>query len=46
MSDEEDVDSFSLSDAASRDRSGRAKKEVKYFAESGDEDEDQYDMFD
>ncbi|XP_046874585.1 DNA topoisomerase 2-beta isoform X2 [Hypomesus transpacificus] len=46
VSDEEDVDSFSLSDAASRDRSGRAKKEVKYFAESGDEDEDQYDMFD
>lgn len=39
--DEADSKSFSRLDA-SRDRSGRAKKEVRYFAESDDDD----DMFD
>ncbi|XP_055732864.1 DNA topoisomerase 2-beta-like isoform X4 [Salvelinus fontinalis] len=47
--DYDDVDSnrFSQSSVASRERPGRgrAKKEVKYFAESGSDD-DQYDMFD
>lgn len=47
--DDDDVDSnrFSQSSVASRERPGRgrAKKEVKYFAESGSDD-DQYDMFD
>uniref|UniRef100_A0A8B9HAY4 DNA topoisomerase 2 n=1 Tax=Astyanax mexicanus TaxID=7994 RepID=A0A8B9HAY4_ASTMX len=44
--DEDEVDSsrFSRLDT-SRDRSGRAKKEVKYFAESDDDDDDD-DMFD
>ncbi|XP_022523074.2 DNA topoisomerase 2-beta isoform X2 [Astyanax mexicanus] len=44
--DEDEVDSsrFSRLDT-SRDRSGRAKKEVKYFAESDDDDDDE-DMFD
>ncbi|XP_035286809.1 DNA topoisomerase 2-beta isoform X2 [Anguilla anguilla] len=42
--EDEDTNSVQRADAASRDRPGRAKKEVKYFAES-DED-DQYDMFD
>lgn len=48
-SDEEDDDSNSLSavHAPSRDRPGRAKKEVKYFDESDDEEEDDDDdMFD
>ncbi|XP_041811415.1 DNA topoisomerase 2-beta isoform X1 [Chelmon rostratus] len=48
-SDDEDDDSNSLSamNAASRDRPGRAKKEVKYFDESDDEeDDDDDDMFD
>lgn len=48
-SDDEDDDSNSLSakSAQSRDRPGRAKKEVKYFDESdnGGEDDDD-DMFD
>ncbi|KAK6327637.1 hypothetical protein J4Q44_G00032820 [Coregonus suidteri] len=47
--DDDDVDSnrFSQSSVASRERPGRgrAKKEVKYFVESGSDD-DQYDMFD
>ncbi|KAL6460378.1 hypothetical protein MHYP_G00303440 [Metynnis hypsauchen] len=46
-SDEDDDDmnsnSFGRMDSA-RDRSGRAKKEVKYFAESDDDEDD--DMFD
>lgn len=44
--DDDDMDSnrFSRMDSA-RDRSGRAKKEVKYFAESDDDDDDD-DMFD
>uniref|UniRef100_A0A8C7FA17 DNA topoisomerase 2 n=1 Tax=Oncorhynchus kisutch TaxID=8019 RepID=A0A8C7FA17_ONCKI len=51
MSDDDDVDSnrFSQSGTASRDRPcrSRAKKEVKYFAESASgSDDDQYDMFD
>ncbi len=48
-SDEEEDDSNSLSatHAPSRDRPGRAKKEVKYFDESDDEEEDDDDdMFD
>ncbi|XP_059205626.1 DNA topoisomerase 2-beta isoform X2 [Centropristis striata] len=48
-SDDEDDDSNSLSamGASSRDRPGRAKREVKYFVESdnGEEDDDD-DMFD
>lgn len=40
--DEVNSKSFSSFDAA-RDRSGRAKKEVKYFAESDDDDDE--DMF-
>uniref|UniRef100_A0A667ZNP7 DNA topoisomerase 2 n=1 Tax=Myripristis murdjan TaxID=586833 RepID=A0A667ZNP7_9TELE len=46
-SDDDDVDGNSLSmmDNVSRDRPGRAKKEVKYFAES-DNEEDDDDMFD
>ncbi|XP_048848792.1 DNA topoisomerase 2-beta isoform X2 [Brienomyrus brachyistius] len=44
--DELDTLSFEQSDAPSRDRPGRAKKEVKYFAESDEDDNDQYDMFD
>ncbi|CAM4635516.1 unnamed protein product [Leuciscus chuanchicus] len=49
VSDDEDDDdagmnSFSRLDSG-RDRSGRAKKEVKYFAES-DNDDDDDDMFD
>ncbi|XP_056154222.1 DNA topoisomerase 2-beta isoform X1 [Lampris incognitus] len=46
-SDDEDGDSNSLGmmDAPTRDRPGRAKKEVKYFAES-DNEEDDDDMFD
>uniref|UniRef100_A0A8C1LDJ0 DNA topoisomerase 2 n=1 Tax=Cyprinus carpio TaxID=7962 RepID=A0A8C1LDJ0_CYPCA len=48
VSDDEDDDdrgmnSFSRQDSG-RDRSGRAKKEVKYFAESDNDDDD--DMFD
>lgn len=39
--DEANSKSFSRLDAS---RSGRAKKEVKYFAESDDDDDD--DMFD
>ncbi|KAM4631214.1 DNA topoisomerase 2-beta [Polymixia lowei] len=48
MSDDEDVDNNSLSvmDKPSRDRPGRAKKEVKYFAESDNEEDDDDDMFD
>ncbi|XP_069033095.1 DNA topoisomerase 2-beta isoform X1 [Embiotoca jacksoni] len=48
-SDDEDDDSNSLSalGAASRDRPGRAKREVKYFHESdNEEDIDDDDMFD
>ncbi|XP_070702301.1 DNA topoisomerase 2-beta isoform X1 [Pempheris klunzingeri] len=48
-SDDEDDDSNSLSamNAPSRDRPGRAKKEVKYFDESDNEEEDDDDdMFD
>ncbi|XP_029700390.1 DNA topoisomerase 2-beta-like [Takifugu rubripes] len=47
-SDEEDNDSNgpSLLKAASRDRPGRAKKEVKYFDESDNEDDADDDMFD
>uniref|UniRef100_A0A3P8SC15 DNA topoisomerase 2 n=1 Tax=Amphiprion percula TaxID=161767 RepID=A0A3P8SC15_AMPPE len=48
-SDDEDDDSNSLSalSAPSRDRPGRAKKEVKYFHESdNEEDDDDDDMFD
>uniref|UniRef100_A0A8C9W9Z3 DNA topoisomerase 2 n=1 Tax=Scleropages formosus TaxID=113540 RepID=A0A8C9W9Z3_SCLFO len=47
-SDDDDLDtnSFGRSEAPSRDRPGRAKKEVKYFAESDEEEDDQYDMFD
>lgn len=50
-SDDEDDDddagmnSFSRLDSG-RDRSGRAKKEVKYFAESDNDDDDDDDMFD
>ncbi|KAB5517842.1 hypothetical protein PHYPO_G00171840 [Pangasianodon hypophthalmus] len=42
--DEDEVNSksFSRLDTA-RDRSGRAKKEVKYFAESDDDDDDMFD---
>ncbi|TKS89050.1 DNA topoisomerase 2-beta [Collichthys lucidus] len=48
-SDDEDDDSNSLSamNTQSRDRPGRAKKEVKYFVESdNEEDDDDDDMFD
>uniref|UniRef100_A0A6Q2ZGS1 DNA topoisomerase 2 n=1 Tax=Esox lucius TaxID=8010 RepID=A0A6Q2ZGS1_ESOLU len=44
-----DPNRFSQSDVATRERPGRgrAKKEVKYFAESASgSDDDQYDMFD
>lgn len=46
--DDEDDDSNSLSvmNALSRDRSGRAKREVKYFVESDNEEDDDDDMFD
>ncbi|XP_028820323.1 DNA topoisomerase 2-beta isoform X3 [Denticeps clupeoides] len=47
--DEDDMDrnTFSRSEVGARDRPGRSKKEVKYFAESDDEEEDDnYDMFD
>ncbi|KAJ8273856.1 hypothetical protein GJAV_G00106260 [Gymnothorax javanicus] len=45
--DDLDTPSFQRMETASRDRPGRAKKEVKYFAESDDDDDDdQYDMFD
>ncbi|KAG7457516.1 hypothetical protein MATL_G00227990 [Megalops atlanticus] len=44
--DDLETNSFERSDRPSRDRPGRAKKEVKYFAESDDDDDDQYDMFD
>lgn len=47
VSDDEDNDdagmnSFSRLDMG-RDRSGRAKKEVKYFAESDNDDNDMFD---
>lgn len=47
-SDEEDNDSNSPSPlkGPSRDRPGRAKKEVKYFDESDNEDDADADMFD
>ncbi|XP_035537041.1 DNA topoisomerase 2-beta isoform X2 [Morone saxatilis] len=47
-SDDEDEDSNSAMHAQSRDRPGRAKKEVKYFDESDneEEDDDDDDMFD
>lgn len=47
-SDEEDNDSNgpSLLKGPSRDRPGRAKKEVKYFDESDNEDDADDDMFD
>lgn len=46
-SDDEDDDSNSLSAMnMSRDRPGRAKREVKYFDESDNEEEDDVDMFD
>lgn len=48
-SDEEEDDSSSLTaaKALSRDRPGRAKKEVKYFVESdNDDNDDDDDMFD
>ncbi|XP_066531140.1 DNA topoisomerase 2-beta [Hoplias malabaricus] len=41
--DDDDLNSFSRLDSA-RDRPGRSKKEVKYFAESDEDDEE--DMFD
>ncbi|XP_066571819.1 DNA topoisomerase 2-beta isoform X2 [Amia ocellicauda] len=46
-SEEEDFDTnnFGRSDTASRERPGRAKKEVKYFAESDEDDEDAFEMF-
>lgn len=44
--DELDAHGFEQSDTPSRDRPGRAKKEVKYFAESDDDDNEQYGMFD
>ncbi|XP_068560677.1 DNA topoisomerase 2-beta isoform X1 [Cebidichthys violaceus] len=46
-SDDEDDDSVGAMGAASRDRPGRAKKEVKYFVESDNaEEDDDDDMFD
>ncbi|KAL4629674.1 DNA topoisomerase 2-beta [Arapaima gigas] len=47
-SDDDDLNTNSSGqlEAPSRDRPGRAKKEVKYFAESDEEEDDQYDMFD
>ncbi|KAK9526301.1 hypothetical protein VZT92_015009 [Zoarces viviparus] len=46
-SDDEDDDSLGALGAASRDRPGRAKKEVKYFVESDNaEEDDDDDMFD
>ncbi|XP_026206015.1 DNA topoisomerase 2-beta isoform X2 [Anabas testudineus] len=45
-SDDEDDDSNSAMNASSRDRPGRAKKEVKYFHESDNEEDDDDDMFD
>lgn len=46
-SDDEDDDSNSMSAMhLSRDRPGRAKKEVKYFVDSDNEAEDDDDMFD
>lgn len=47
-SDDEDDDSNSLSvmNTSSRDRPGRAKKEVKYFHESDNEEDDDDNMFD
>ncbi|KAI1902419.1 hypothetical protein AGOR_G00044570 [Albula goreensis] len=46
--EDEDLDSnnFQRPDKGSRARPGRAKKEVKYFTESDEDNEDQYDMFD
>ncbi|MBN3325670.1 TOP2B topoisomerase, partial [Atractosteus spatula] len=45
-SEEEDFDTnnFGRSETSSRERPGRAKKEVKYFAES-DDDEDEYAIY-
>ncbi|XP_068188795.1 DNA topoisomerase 2-beta isoform X2 [Antennarius striatus] len=47
-SDDEEDDSNNLSTmkARSRNRPGRAKKEVKYFVESDNEDDEDDDMFD
>ncbi|KAK1173443.1 DNA topoisomerase 2-beta-like isoform X2 [Acipenser oxyrinchus oxyrinchus] len=42
--DEFDINNFGRSETSSRERPGRAKKEVKYFAES--DDEDAFEMFD
>uniref|UniRef100_A0A3Q2X055 DNA topoisomerase 2 n=1 Tax=Haplochromis burtoni TaxID=8153 RepID=A0A3Q2X055_HAPBU len=44
--DEDDSNSMSGLSALTRDRPGRAKKEVKYFNESENEEEDDDDMFD
>lgn len=44
--DEEDSNGPSPLKAPSRDRPGRAKKEVKYFDESDNEGDDDDDMFD
>ncbi|XP_031604241.1 DNA topoisomerase 2-beta isoform X2 [Oreochromis aureus] len=44
--DEDDSNSMSGLSALTRDRPGRAKKEVKYFNESENEEEDDNDMFD
>ena len=47
-SDDEDGDSMGLSamGAMSCDRPGRAKKDVKYFHESDNEEDDDDNMFD
>ncbi|MGH0120612.1 UNVERIFIED_CONTAM: hypothetical protein FKN15_014543 [Acipenser sinensis] len=42
--DDFDTNNFGRSETSSRERPGRAKKEVKYFAES--DDEDAFEMFD
>ncbi|MGH0142037.1 UNVERIFIED_CONTAM: hypothetical protein FKN15_075068 [Acipenser sinensis] len=41
--DDFDINNFGRSETSSRERPGRAKKEVKYFAES--DDEDAFEMF-
>uniref|UniRef100_A0A674NTL5 DNA topoisomerase 2 n=1 Tax=Takifugu rubripes TaxID=31033 RepID=A0A674NTL5_TAKRU len=46
VSEDNDSNGPSLLKAASRDRPGRAKKEVKYFDESDNEDDADDDMFD
>ncbi|CAK6970091.1 DNA topoisomerase 2-beta [Scomber scombrus] len=43
---EDDSNNLSVMNALSRDRSGRAKREVKYFVESDNEEDDDDDMFD